>query len=374
MLGLLVALAVAGPLVALPLSFVGGVGPTTLALLPPALGRSVLLGVGVAAGTLRAGRCAGRPRVVLGLPRPPAARPGARAAAGDAVVRAGVRAGRPARPGQPAAEQPVRRPGAARAARAGRRDRGAVSRPLSLRLPAGPQRVPRAVAPGAGGRPHTRPRVRPGGVVCRGAAGPARARCGRRAGRDGGAGRLRRGQPAGLPDADRCDLPRLVRGVRRGRGPAAGVGAGEPGAADGRRRAGAARAGPLPPGAAPRRRRHPPPPARLAGRAGRDGPGPAARGRVRAAGPAAGRLVGGDGRGGAGGRPARRGGAQHAAAGGRRRGRRRRDLHRGRLRPAGRPLAAGQRRRPGSRPSATRCRARSWRSRSTCRWCGWTAA
>ena len=51
-LGLLVALAVAGPLVALPLSFVGGVGPTTLALLPPALGRSVLLGVGVAAGTL----------------------------------------------------------------------------------------------------------------------------------------------------------------------------------------------------------------------------------------------------------------------------------------------------------------------------------
>ena len=51
-LGLLVALAVAGPLVALPLSFVGGVGPTTLTLLPPALGRSVLLGVGVAAGTL----------------------------------------------------------------------------------------------------------------------------------------------------------------------------------------------------------------------------------------------------------------------------------------------------------------------------------
>ena len=47
-----VALAVAGPLVALPLSFLGGVGPTTLTLLPPALGRSVLLGVGVAAGTL----------------------------------------------------------------------------------------------------------------------------------------------------------------------------------------------------------------------------------------------------------------------------------------------------------------------------------
>ena len=50
--GVLVALAVAGPLVALPLSFLGGVNPTTLALLPPALGRSVLLGVGVAAGTL----------------------------------------------------------------------------------------------------------------------------------------------------------------------------------------------------------------------------------------------------------------------------------------------------------------------------------
>ena len=53
--GVLVALAVAGPLVALPLSFLGGVGATTLALLPPALGRSVLLGVGVAAGTLLLG-------------------------------------------------------------------------------------------------------------------------------------------------------------------------------------------------------------------------------------------------------------------------------------------------------------------------------
>ena len=50
-LGLLVALAVAGPLVALPLSFLGGVGPTTLALLPPTLGRSVLLGVGVVASS-----------------------------------------------------------------------------------------------------------------------------------------------------------------------------------------------------------------------------------------------------------------------------------------------------------------------------------
>ncbi len=49
---MLVALAVAGPLVVLPSSFRGGVDPVTLALLPPALGRSVLLGVGVAAGTL----------------------------------------------------------------------------------------------------------------------------------------------------------------------------------------------------------------------------------------------------------------------------------------------------------------------------------
>lgn len=54
-LGVLVALAVAGPLVALPASFlVGDAGFDQIArtLLPQALGRSVLLGVGVAAGTL----------------------------------------------------------------------------------------------------------------------------------------------------------------------------------------------------------------------------------------------------------------------------------------------------------------------------------
>ncbi|MGH3778310.1 MAG: ABC transporter permease [Pseudonocardiaceae bacterium] len=54
-LGVLVALAVAGPLVALPASFlVGGEAFDQIArtLLPPALARSVLLGVGVAAGTL----------------------------------------------------------------------------------------------------------------------------------------------------------------------------------------------------------------------------------------------------------------------------------------------------------------------------------
>jgi iron(III) transport system permease protein len=53
--GLLVAVAVAGPLVALPLSFLRGVDPIAVALLPPALARSVLLGVGVAAGTLLVG-------------------------------------------------------------------------------------------------------------------------------------------------------------------------------------------------------------------------------------------------------------------------------------------------------------------------------
>ena len=49
-------------------------------------------------------------------------------------------------------------------------------------------------------------------------------------------------------------------------------------------------------------------------------------------------------------------------------------VHRGRLRPAGGPVAARVRRRPGWPRSATRCRARSSRSRSTCRWCGSTAA
>ncbi|WP_165825909.1 ABC transporter permease [Actinomycetospora cinnamomea] len=55
---MLTALAVAGPLVALPLSFLAGddgVDRIALALLPGALGRSVLLGVGVAIGTLVVG-------------------------------------------------------------------------------------------------------------------------------------------------------------------------------------------------------------------------------------------------------------------------------------------------------------------------------
>ncbi|MDQ4104325.1 MAG: iron ABC transporter permease [Actinomycetota bacterium] len=54
-LGVLIALAVAGPLVALPASFLGGdaaFDQIARTLLPPALAKSVLLGVGVAAGTL----------------------------------------------------------------------------------------------------------------------------------------------------------------------------------------------------------------------------------------------------------------------------------------------------------------------------------
>ncbi|MHA6784090.1 ABC transporter permease [Pseudonocardia saturnea] len=57
-LGVVVALLITGPLVALPLSFLvdgGGFDPIALALLPPALWRSVVLGVGVAVGTLVVG-------------------------------------------------------------------------------------------------------------------------------------------------------------------------------------------------------------------------------------------------------------------------------------------------------------------------------
>jgi iron(III) transport system permease protein len=55
-LGVLVALGVTGPLAALPASFVlGDIDTVTLTLLPPALGRSVLLGAGVGVGTLLLG-------------------------------------------------------------------------------------------------------------------------------------------------------------------------------------------------------------------------------------------------------------------------------------------------------------------------------
>ncbi|HVE74270.1 MAG TPA: hypothetical protein VNA30_04155, partial [Mycobacteriales bacterium] len=54
-LGVLVALAVTGPLLALPASFLlggAGVDQIALTLLPPALAKSVALGLGVAVGTL----------------------------------------------------------------------------------------------------------------------------------------------------------------------------------------------------------------------------------------------------------------------------------------------------------------------------------
>ena len=69
---------------------------------------------------------------------------------------------------------------------------------------------------------------------------------GRRARGHGGAGRLRRGQPARLPLADRRDLPRLVRRVRPGGGAAARDRAGLARADARRARAAAARARPLP--------------------------------------------------------------------------------------------------------------------------------
>ena len=111
--------------------------------------------------------------------------------------------------------------------------------------------------------------LRAGGAPRGAAAGPSRARRRRRAGGDGGAGRLRRRQPARLPRADRRDLPRLVRRLRPGRGPAAGDGAGRPGATLVVARAAAARARPLQPGARSRRRRDPAPAARAGALGGR---------------------------------------------------------------------------------------------------------
>ena len=93
------------------------------------------------------------------------------------------------------------------------------------------------------------------------------------AGGHGGPGRLRHRRPPRRPGAHQRHLPGLVRHLRPGLRAAARHRPRRPRAHDGHRRAGAARAGPLPPGAGPRRRRDAP----RRSRAGGAGLAPAAR-------------------------------------------------------------------------------------------------
>ena len=205
-LGLLVALARRRPAgrAAAELRSAGGFGPTPLTLLPP---RRCAPQPGARrsaspSGTLVLGGALAVLVSFYDFPGRRAARLGARAAAGDAGLRARVRAARPVRRGQPAAAAACSHGLDAARARAGRarRDRraDAVLYPYVYLL--GPQRVPRA-SRARRSRPPARSGRATAGAVVRGraAAGPARARRRRGARGDGGAGRLRRGQPAGLP-------------------------------------------------------------------------------------------------------------------------------------------------------------------------------
>ena len=102
------------PLLALPLSFVGqgdALDQIAADLLPDALRASIVLGSRRGSGDARARRRAGRARVLLGLPRPALAGLGARPAAGDAGLRARVRAAGPVRLGEPVAAGAARDPG-----------------------------------------------------------------------------------------------------------------------------------------------------------------------------------------------------------------------------------------------------------------------
>ena len=257
--GIAVAAAVLAPLLVLPGSFVGqdrALDQIGADLLPEALRASLVLAAGRGSGDARARGRPRRARLLLRLPGPALARLGAGAAAGDAGLRARLRAA-----------GAVRRVRSVRRAPAGgavdrRGDRGAHARALPVRVRARPRRVPRPVAPGARGGPHARPLLRRGGPA---GGDPARAPgAGRRRGArgDGGAGGLRRRQPAQLPRAHRRDLPRLVRDVRPGGGAAAGHRAGDAGGRARRARALRPRARALRPGPVARRGGDPAAPAR----------------------------------------------------------------------------------------------------------------
>ena len=130
---------------------------------PTRCARSLVLAAGVGAGHAAARRRARRARLLLRLPGPALARLGARAAAGDPGLRAGVRAARPVR------RRRARR-AAARAALDRRHDRRADARALPVRLRARAQRLPRPVAAGVRGGAHARVlarRPRCGGSRCR---------------------------------------------------------------------------------------------------------------------------------------------------------------------------------------------------------------
>ena len=160
-------LLVAGPLLALPASFLGrgrGVRPDRRRACCPRRCARASCSPPASAPARCARRRAGRARLVLRLPRPPLARLGARAAARDARPTCSssccsASTTRPARCSARCAPSSA----TARAARHphhGRDDRRAHARALPVRLHARPQRVPRPVAPGARGGAHARALLR----------------------------------------------------------------------------------------------------------------------------------------------------------------------------------------------------------------------
>ncbi len=225
--GIAVAVLVAGPLLALPLAFVGqgdAFDQIAASLLPRGAAGEPRAGARGRRRHAAARRRPGGARLVLRLPRPPDARVGARAAAGDAGLRArrsccSASTTRPARCSALRDSSGCSLPDI-------RTTLGTIvvltARAVPVRL-----RARRAARSSASRGRRSRRRARSGSryaqraAARRAAARPPGAGRRRRARRHGGAGRLRRGQPARLPRADRRDLPRLVRRVRPGGGAAA---------------------------------------------------------------------------------------------------------------------------------------------------------